>query len=88
MADIGTGLKNLNAKTIAGNVFAPFNSELRDSLVSLFEMRWPGVETELSSNDKVEFHRLCKPESPDFIVDHPDYYAFFTYTVFWGYVGY
>ncbi len=31
-----------------------------------------------------EFRRLCQPDSPDFILNHSDYYAFFTHTLFWG----
>ena len=33
-----------------------------------------------------EYERLCRPDSPDFIVDSPDYYAFFTETLFRGQV--
>jgi demethylmenaquinone methyltransferase/2-methoxy-6-polyprenyl-1,4-benzoquinol methylase len=52
--------------------------------VDLFDMRWPNVASELSSDDLAEFQRLCLPDSPDFILNSPDYYAFFTYTMFWG----
>ncbi len=34
--------------------------------------------------DQAEYQRLCLPESPDFILDHPDYYALFTYSMFHG----
>jgi hypothetical protein len=30
---------------------------------------------------------FCRPGSPDFILDHPDYYAFFTYSAFVGKVA-
>ncbi|GAI17957.1 unnamed protein product, partial [marine sediment metagenome] len=36
------------------------------------------------SDDLVEFQRLCLSDSPDFILNLPDYYALFTYTMFWG----
>jgi demethylmenaquinone methyltransferase/2-methoxy-6-polyprenyl-1,4-benzoquinol methylase len=52
--------------------------------VALFEMRWPGVEAELTQEDRAAYRRLCLPESPDFILNHPDYYAFFTYSMFHG----
>ena len=42
------------------------------------------VEAELSEGDWVEFQRLCLAESPEFIPDLPDYYAFFTYSMFRG----
>jgi demethylmenaquinone methyltransferase/2-methoxy-6-polyprenyl-1,4-benzoquinol methylase len=50
-------------------------------------MRWPGAEEELSPEDAAEFRRLCRPGSEEFIVDHPDYYACFTETLFRGRVA-
>ena len=47
-------------------------------------MRWMGVESELTSEDFETYQRLGLPESPDFILNHPDYYAFFTYSMFHG----
>jgi len=47
-------------------------------------MRWPNAAPELSADDLAEFQRLCLPDSPDFILNLPDYHAFFTYTMFWG----
>ena len=44
------------------------------------------VEAELSEGDWAEFQRLCLAESPEFILDIPDYYAFFTYSMFQGWV--
>ena len=37
-----------------------------------------------SEEDWKEYQRLCMPGSPDFILDLPDYYAFFTYSMFQG----
>ena len=78
------GLENPTAHTFTVDAHAPLSDDLRDALVALFDMRWPGVEPELSPEDAAEFRRLCKPESPDFILNHPDYYAFFTYSMFCG----
>jgi ubiquinone/menaquinone biosynthesis C-methylase UbiE len=77
-------LKETKAKVFADSVCAPLNNEIRQAMVALFAMRWPNVENELSSDDLAEFQRLCLPDSPDFILNLPDYYAFFTYTIFWG----
>jgi hypothetical protein len=52
--------------------------------VALFDMRWPDVASELTSDDFAEFQRLCLPDSPDFILNLPDYYALFTYSMFIG----
>jgi len=54
--------------------------------VALFEMRWPGAEAELAAPDRVEFRRLCRPDSADFVLDSPDYCALFTLSLFRGVV--
>lgn len=77
-------LKEPKAKVFTDSFFAPLSREIHDALVSLIDMRWPDVESELSSDDRIEFRRLCLPDSPDFILNLPDYLAFFTYTLFWG----
>lgn len=38
----------------------------------------------LLEEDRLEYQRLCREESPDFILNFPEYYGFFTYTLFWG----
>lgn len=78
------GLAKSTVRTFAGNAYAPLNDDLRSALIALFRMRWPEVELELKQEDLAEYQRLCLPESPDFILNHPDYYAFFTYSVFHG----
>jgi len=81
------GLKKRSARTFVGQAHAPLSDEIRRALIALFEMRWSGVEPELSVEDRTAYQRLCLPSSPDFIVNHPDYYAFFTYSMFWGRAG-
>ncbi len=81
------GLKEPRGKVFADSVHAPLKDEIRNALVALFDMRWPGVSTELSPEDWAEFKRLCLPDSPDFILNLPDYYAFFSYSMFWGKVA-
>ncbi len=81
------GLKELSIQTFAAGAHAPLSGELRRALMALLQMRWPGVESELSREDRVEYRRLCLPESPDLILNHPDYYAFFTYSMFRGRVA-
>ncbi len=78
------GLEESAARTFVGDAYAPLTNDIRNALVALFEMRWPGVESELTQEDRAEYQRLCWPESPEFILDHPDYYAFFTYSMFHG----
>jgi len=78
------GLVDLKVCGFVGDTHAPLGVDIRTALVSLFAMRWPGVETELTQSDLAEYQRLCLPDSPDFIVDHPDYYGFFTCSMFTG----
>jgi len=78
------GLDEVTARTFVGDVCAPLSEEMRSALAALIEMRWVDVEAELSEGDRAEFQRLCLAESPDFILDIPDYYAFFTYSMFRG----
>ena len=80
------GLEEITARTFAGDVCAPLSDEIRDALIALLEMRWVDVQPELSQEDWVRFQRLCLPESPDFILNLPDYYAFYTYSMFRGMV--
>ena len=78
------GLRESRAQVFADSFYAPLNDEIRNALVALFDMRWPNVAPELLSDDLAEFQRLCLPDSPNFILNLPDYYALFTYTMFWG----
>ena len=81
------GLEEPTAQTFVGDAHAPLSDDMRRALVALLEMRWPGVESELTPEDWSEFQRLCRPESPDLILDLPDYYAFYTYSMFRGKVA-
>ena len=78
------GMEGVTAWTFAGDVCAPLSDEIRSALIALIEMRWVDVQPELSEGDWAEYQRLCLPESPDFILDLADYYAFFTYSMFRG----
>ncbi len=78
------GMQELTAQTFAGSISAPMCEDIRNALLSLLQMRWEKAEQEISKEDWAEYQRLCQPDSPDFILELPDYYAFFTYTLFCG----
>lgn len=80
----GAGLAGIRARTFAGEAHAPLDAPQRAALTALIGMRWLGAQSELSPPEAAEFLRLCDPASPEFLVDHPDYYACFTETLFWG----
>ena len=77
-------LKDCRADAFAGSAYAPLDDGVRQALKELIEMRWPDVASDLSPEDLAEYRRLCLPESPDFILNLPDYFALFTYTMFRG----
>ncbi|MGD2041589.1 MAG: class I SAM-dependent methyltransferase [Anaerolineae bacterium] len=82
----GVGLEGCTVRTLVGDLQGPLTGEMRTALVDLFEMRWTGAQTELSSEDWAEYQRLCQSQSPDCILDRPGYYAFFTESLFCGQV--
>jgi demethylmenaquinone methyltransferase/2-methoxy-6-polyprenyl-1,4-benzoquinol methylase len=79
------GLENARGQTFVSDVQAPLRPEIRTALASLIGMLWD-VErlAGLTPLEQANFLRLCKPDSPDCILDSPGYYAFFTYTLFQG----
>jgi demethylmenaquinone methyltransferase/2-methoxy-6-polyprenyl-1,4-benzoquinol methylase len=79
------GVTNAIARTFAGDIQAPLSIEYRAALISLFEMLWN--ESVATEADRLEYRRLCRAESPDCILNLPEYYAFFTYTLFSGRVS-
>ncbi len=79
------GLAEPRTRTVACGVQAPLDEGIRSALTGLLQWRW-GADplSKLSEEDAMEYQRLCKPESPDFILELPDYYTFFTCSVFSG----
>ena len=78
------GLEETTAQTFVGDVRSPLSNDERTALTSLFLMLWGAPQPEASAEDLVEYKRLCTPGSTEFILDVPDYYAFFTNTMFCG----
>lgn len=80
------GLEQVKAQTFVRDVVSPFGTGERAGLISLFDMLWGQRQPETAMADWEAYQRLCRPESPTFILDQPDYYGFFTYTLFSGIV--
>jgi SAM-dependent methyltransferase len=81
------GLEDVEARTFVREAQAPLSREIRDGLAALIDMRWDGAQAEVGEEDWEEYQRLCRPDSPDFLLNCPDYYAFFTETLFHGKVA-
>lgn len=80
------GITDAICRTFVGEVQAPLTPGVRAALTSLFEMLWGDAPSRASEEDRLDFARLCRAESEDFILNLPEYYAFFTYTMFSGVV--
>ena len=80
------GITEAVARTFVGEIQAPLGAACRIALTSLFEMLWAEAQPAPEA-DRLEYGRLCRAESPDFILNLPEYYAFFTYTMFAGRVS-
>jgi demethylmenaquinone methyltransferase/2-methoxy-6-polyprenyl-1,4-benzoquinol methylase len=78
------GLEGIKGQTFIGEVQSPLTDGVRTALLSLFDMLWGNPQPETSPEDWRQYQQLCKSQSPDFILDIPDYYGFFTYSMFRG----
>ena len=78
------GLEDVLARSFVEDIQAPLENGIRTATASLVEMLWGMPQPEVSPEDWQEYQRLCRPDSPDFILNLPDYYGFFTYSLFHG----
>jgi ubiquinone/menaquinone biosynthesis C-methylase UbiE len=76
------GFREAKAQPFTEGLCAPFDETVRSALLTLIEMRWLEAEKELSRADLQLYQRITDPASADFILDQPDYYGFYTYTLF------
>jgi len=81
------GLEEPTARTVVCTVHAPLDDGFRRCLISLCGMLWGEMLSRMDDADRSEYLRLTDPESPDFILNEMDYYAFFTYSLFEGRVA-
>ena len=78
------GFENATVQSFVSDVQAPLGEEKRAALAALIDMRWGEAESEMPDEDWIQFLRLTQPDSPEFILDLPDYYAFITCALFCG----
>jgi ubiquinone/menaquinone biosynthesis C-methylase UbiE len=76
------GFTEAAAQPFTEGVCTPFDEPIRSALLTLIRMRWLEAEKELSRADRRLYQSITDPSSPDFILDRPDYYGFYTYTLF------
>ena len=78
------GLEEICTRTFTHDVTAPLESDIRDALADLIDMRWTGAQNEVDNATWTAFQLLGDPESPDCVLDRPDYHAWFAYTLYAG----
>lgn len=66
------------------DIHGPFDEETKETLTGIIRMYWDKTRSEVSSEDWQEYQRLCNPESPDFILDLPDYHGQITYSLYYA----
>ena len=81
------GLEEPTVRTFVCDAHAPLSDEVRHALSSLIGMRWGEPRSELTQDEWNDYQRLRRRDTSESIVDRSDYYAFFTYSMFWGRVG-
>jgi len=47
-------------------------------------MFWGNSSNDVSKDDWQRFKEICSPNSNQFILNQPDYYGYYTYTLFRG----
>jgi ubiquinone/menaquinone biosynthesis C-methylase UbiE len=77
------GLEETRVRTFVADVQAPLGDAVQNALTGSLQMFWGKAEPEVAPEDWAAFQRLCRPDSPDFILKRSDYYAFVTYSLFW-----
>ncbi|MCP4138133.1 MAG: class I SAM-dependent methyltransferase [bacterium] len=78
------GLTNTGVSHFMAAVQAPLDEQDHHALSACFRLLWGMSEQEVSHEDWDLFNRLCSPQSRQSILNQPDYYAFITYSLFYG----
>ena len=76
------GLDEIHVQSFLGEIHPPRNETEKQSLASLFFMRWGCNPRELPDKERFFYRSLIDPESDQCIYHQSDYYALFIYTLF------
>ena len=76
--------KDIEVKSFVGDIVGPLSENDKTALATFFQMFWGNSENEVSQEDWDKFNEYCSPESDKFILNDPDYYGFYIYTLFKG----
>lgn len=76
--------ENIKVKSFVGDIVGPLSEKDKTVLTTFFQMLWGNSENEVSKEDWDRFNEYCSPTSDIFILNNPDYYGFYIYTLFQG----
>lgn len=76
------GFAEPQTSTFLAEIERPQTLEGRRALAECYAMFWGDLAGQVDDADWELFERLSSLDSPEFIADIPDYYAFLTYTLF------
>ncbi len=74
--------QNIEAHSFVGDINGPLNEEDNKAVNTFFQMFWGNAEEEVSTEDWKKFKDYCTSTSENYILNNPDYYGFFIYTLF------
>ncbi len=78
------GFKNISAKTFIGDIQSPLSDNDRDALNILIQMLWGNSASEIPESDWNVFESISDSKSEKYIANSPNYYGFYTYSMFLG----
>jgi SAM-dependent methyltransferase len=81
---LNSGFSDARGKAFTGSAQAPLSEKEKQALLSLFDMLWGNSRSRVSDVDWSAYQRISRRGTPDFILDRPGYYAFYTYIMFTG----
>jgi len=81
------GLRDVGVRTFVADAHAPLAPEIRETIGICLQMFFGNLEPYVSQEDWALFQRLCNPQSDDYLLNHPDYYCFLNYSMFFGRVA-
>jgi ubiquinone/menaquinone biosynthesis C-methylase UbiE len=79
-----TKFEHVEAETYIGDVSGTLNENDKKALTILFHMLWGNTRNNVSKEDWQTFNQLCSQDSESFLLNQPDYYGFYTYSLFKG----
>lgn len=76
------GFENGKGYVFTGSVQAPLREVEKKAVLAFFDMLWAGSKPGVSTKDWAELKKISDSASPEFILNDPGYFAFYSYVMF------